>query len=108
MKIQPYVEKLNTSKEYEEFQKKYNDAFLVAGFFVLDFETGQNIHQIDYYIPSDKKVAAFTLDDKVVVQLLDTVNEKVPEKLEMKTKIDLDALKGILDDEMKMQFPQNW
>jgi len=55
MKIQPYVEKLNTSKEYEEFQKKYNDAFLVAGFFVLDFETGQNIHQIDYYIPSDKK-----------------------------------------------------
>ncbi|MCH7568106.1 MAG: hypothetical protein IIA87_01675 [Nanoarchaeota archaeon] len=101
MKIQPYVEKLSASKTYKEFQQKYKDAFLVAGFFVLDFETGQNIHQIDYYVPSEKKVAAFTLDDKVVVQLLDTVNEKVPEKLEMKTKIDLDALKGILDDEMK-------
>lgn len=101
MKIQPYVEKLSTSKEYEEFQKKYNDAFLVAGFFVLDFETGQNIHQIDYYIPSDKKVAAFTLDDKVVLQILDTMTDKIPEKLDIQTKVDLDALKGILEDEMK-------
>ena len=101
MKIQPYVEKLNTSKEYEEFQKKYNDAFLVAGFFVLDFETGQNIHQIDYYIPSDKKVAAFTLDDKVVLQIMDTMTDKIPEKLDIQTNVDLDALKGILEDEMK-------
>jgi len=101
MKIQPYVEKLNASEEYKKFQGKYKDAFLVAGFFVLDFETGNNLHQIDYYIPSQKKVAAFTLDDKVVVQVLDTMNEKVPEKLDIKTNIDLDALKGILEDEMK-------
>ena len=101
MKIQPYVEKLNTSEEYKKFQGKYKDAFLVAGFFVLDFETGNNLHQIDYYIPSQKKVAAFTLDDKVVVQILDTMNEKVPEKLDIKTNVDLDALKGILEDEMK-------
>jgi len=101
MKIQPYVEKLNGSEEYKKFQEKYKDAFLVAGFFVLDFETGQNLHQIDYYLPSEKKVAAFTLDDKVILQILDTMNEKVPEKLDIKTNIDLDALKGILEDEMK-------
>jgi len=101
MKIQPYVEKLNSSEEYKKFQGKYKDAFLVAGFFVLDFETGKNLHQIDYYIPGEKKVAAFTLDDKVVIQILDTINEKVPEKLDIQTNIDLDALKGILEDEMK-------
>jgi len=101
MKIQPYIEKLNNSEEYKEFQKKYKDAFLVAGFFVLDFETGQNLHQIDYYLPSEKKVAAFTLDDKVVLQILSTMSDKVPEKLDIKTNIDLDALKGILEDEMK-------
>ena len=101
MKIQPYVEKLHSSSQYDAFERKYNDAFLVAGFFILDFETGQNLHQIDYYIPSKKKVAAFTLDNEVVVQLMDTMNEKVPEKLDIKTKTDLDALKGILEDEMK-------
>lgn len=101
MKIQPYIEKLSTSSEFKQFQKKYSDAFLVAGFFVLDFETGQNMHQIDYYIPSSKKVAAFTLDEEVMLQLMNTINEKVPEKLDINTKIDLDALKGILEDEMK-------
>jgi hypothetical protein len=101
MKIQPYIEKLHTSKEYKDFQKKYKNSFLVAGFFVLDFETGQNIHQIDYFLPSEKKVAAFTLDGDVELRVLETMNDKLPEKLDIKTKIDLDALKGILEDEMK-------
>lgn len=101
MKIQPYVEKLNTSKEYKDFIKKYDDAFLVAGFFVLDLEMKKNIHQIDFYIPSKKKIAAFSLDERINLQLFDAVNEKIPEKLDIKTNIDLDALPGILEDEMK-------
>lgn len=101
MKIQPYVEKLNASEQYKEFHNKNHDAFLVAGFFVLDFETGMNVHQIDYYIPSQKKVAAFTLDSEVQVQILETAGEKTPERLDMKTNIDLDGIKGILEDEMK-------
>lgn len=101
MKIQPYIEKLSASQEYKEFNKKYSDAFLVAGFFVLDLELGKNIHQIDFYIPSQKKFAAFTLDEGVNFQLLDSMIDKAPEELDMKTKIDLDALQGILEDEMK-------
>ena len=101
MKIQPYLEKLSLSKEYKKFRDKYTDAFLVAGFFVLDFETGQNMHQIDYYIPSEKKVAAFTLDEAVSIQIMETINEKTPEKLDVRTNTDLDELKGILEDEMK-------
>jgi len=101
MKIKPYVNKLNNSKEYKDFQNKYSDAFLVAGFFILDYETGNNLHQIDYYIPSEKKIAAFTLDNGVTMQLLDTMSKAVPEKLDIQTNIDLDALYGILEDEMK-------
>ncbi len=101
MKIQPYVEKLNNSQVYKQFQNKYGDAFLVAGFFVLDFETGQNLHQIDYYVPSEKKVAAFTLDEEIMVQMLKLLDERIPEKLDIQTNIDLDALKGIIEDEMK-------
>ena len=102
MKIQPYVQKLQNSKEYKKFIKDHAESFLVAGFFVLDYETGMNIHQIDYYIPSKKQVAAFNLDGEVDVKLLDMMNkEKKPEKLNIKTKVDLDALRGILEDEMK-------
>lgn len=101
MKIQPYVAKLQSSPVFKEFQQKYTDAFLVAGFFVIDFETGKNVHQIDYYVPSKKKFAAFTLDNKVVLQLLDTIDKKTPPALDIKTNIDLEALQGIIQDEMK-------
>lgn len=102
MKIKPYVDKLSKSKEFSEFKKKYSDSYLIAGFFVLDFEGGANMHQIDYYIPSIKKVAAFTLDKGVTLQILDPVNSsKAPNELNLNTKIDLDALEGILHDEMR-------
>lgn len=101
MKIKPYVDKLNASSEYKKFRDKYKDAFLAAGFFVIDLELGRNIHQIDFYIPSQKKFAAFTLDDKVHLQIMDSLGDKTPEKLDLDTNIDLDAIYGILEDEMK-------
>lgn len=101
MKIQPYIEKLEESQEYKDFKSKYPDAFLAAGFFVLDLEGGTNIHQIDFYVPSEKKIAAFSLDGEIKVKLLETLNEKIPQELDMGTNIDLDALSGILTDEMK-------
>lgn len=102
MKIQPYIAKLNSSKQFRDFMSENSKAYLVAGFFILDFETGQNIHQVDYYIPNQKKVAAFNLDtNDVDVRIMDMITDKTPEKLEIKTKIDLDALKGIIEDEMK-------
>ncbi|HLC54201.1 MAG TPA: hypothetical protein VJK07_01085 [Candidatus Nanoarchaeia archaeon] len=101
MKIQPYVQKLQSSPVYRDFQGKFKDAFLVAGFFVIDFETGSNVHQIDYYVPSKKKFAAFTLDKAVQMQLMTAMDKRTPEQLDIKTNIDLDALQGIIQDEMK-------
>ena len=101
MKLKPYIEKLESSKEYGKFKKENKDAFVVAGFFVVDFEQGKHIHQIDFYVPKSKKVAAFTLDSKVTLQLLNLMSKKIPEELDINTNIDLDALKGILTDEMR-------
>jgi len=101
MKIQPYIDKLNAAPEYAKFMKENPDAFMAAGFFVIDFENGANVHQLDYYVPSKKKIAAFTLDNKVMVQMLDAMNEEEPQKLDAQVGIDLDALQGIVDDEMK-------
>lgn len=102
MKLQPFVQQLEKTPEFGKFRDKYADAYLVAGFFVLDFETNQHLYQIDYFVPREKKVAAFTLgEEQIVLQLLDTMNDKTPERLEATSNIDLDALQGILEDEMK-------
>ena len=108
MKIQPYVDKLNSSKEYASFVKENPDAFMAAGFFVIDFEQNHNIHQLDFYVPSKKKIAAFTLDDSVIVQMLDAMNDAEPSKLDPSTNIDLEELKGIVQDEMRNRgFSEN-
>ncbi|MEI6732011.1 MAG: hypothetical protein WCK90_05020 [archaeon] len=101
MKIEPYINRLNGSKEFKDFQKKNKDAYMAAGFFVLDLENGKNMHQLDYFIPKKKKIAAFNLDDKIVLRVLDGINAKTPEAIKLPSKIDLDALYGILEDEMK-------
>ena len=101
MKLKPLVDKLNDSKVYKQFTKQYKNAFAIAGFFILDLELGRHMHQIDYYVPSKKKIAAFNLDGEISFQLLDTMGGKIPEKLELNTNVDLDALQGILEDEMK-------
>lgn len=102
MKIKPYIERLHSSQIYKEFTKKHKNSFVVAGFFILDLEAGKNVHQIDYYVPAENKVAAFTLDNGVNMQMMNLLNtKKAPEKLDMKTNIDLSAIQGILQDEMK-------
>lgn len=101
MKIQPYIEKLNSSKEYKSFAQKHKDAFLIAGFFIVDYESKTNLNQMDYFIPSEKKVAAFTLSEPVSMQTMELLDAKAPEKLVPNAKIDIDEIPGILEDEMK-------
>lgn len=101
MKLQPFVRKLESTSVFKQFEKKYPNAYIVAGFFIIDLESGNNVHQIDYYLPNEHKVAAFTLEPEVTMQVLELINEKKMEKLDLSMNVDLDALQGILDDEMK-------
>lgn len=102
MKFHDMLKKLKTSPQYESFANAYKDPVLVAGFFVIDFENKKNVSQIDFFVPSKKKVAAFSLDSPVTMQLMDTVEGKADlAPLDSDVKVEIDALEGILDDEMK-------
>lgn len=102
MKIQPYIDKLNNSKEFKSFQEKSPNAYFAAGFFVLDFETKKNLHQIDYYDPKTKKMMTFMLDEKEIeVKSGEVINKNIPKKIEGAINLDLDILKGLVQDEMK-------
>ena len=101
MKIQPYIEKLNSSKQFQEFQKKNPKAYFSAGFFVLDFQEKKNLHQIDYFNPKNKKMITFAVDGDVEVKESETANKTIPEQIKANPKMDLDLLKGIVQDEMK-------
>ena len=102
MKIKPYLDKLNASKAFKEFKASNPDAYCSAGFFVLDFQTNENMHQIDYYMPEKKKIQTFILDgEEVTSKESDTSNKTIPGKMESEIKLDIDILKSIVEDAMK-------
>jgi len=101
MKLSHYLKRVEESPEYKKFKEEHKKAYLSAGFFVLDFETNKHLHQIDFYIPSKKKVATFKLEEGISFQISDTFKlKKTPEELKGDSQIDLEALKGIVHDEM--------
>lgn len=100
MKFEHYQERVETSKEFKDFYKKHKKAYLGAGFFILDYETGKNTHQLDYVLPNGK-IATFILDEGVKMKLSEQAIKKELPRLPDKVKTDLDALKGIVHDEMR-------
>ena len=101
MKFDSIVGDIAKTPEFGEFQKAHPQAFLTAGFFVLDKENGKEVLQLDYYLPNEKKIAAFTFGEKTELRLLDLLNNAVPEELARTSKIDVDELSGIIHDEMR-------
>jgi len=100
MKFEHYQKKLLESEAYKQFKKENPKSYLCAGFFVLDFETGKHMHQLDY-IFKDKKIATFSLDEGVKMNISSMpLKKKLPEIKEI-VQTDLEALKGIVEDEMK-------
>ena len=102
MKIEPYFQKLNESNVFKKFKEKNPKAYLSAGFFVIDFEDNKNIHQIDYFNPENSKMTTFILDGNEVEEKdSESANTLVPSEIKQKINIDLDILKGMVEDEMK-------
>jgi hypothetical protein len=102
MKIQPFLDKLNQSKSFKDFSKKNPEAYFSAGFFVIDLLDKKNLHQLDYYLPKEDKIATFLLDGDVELKIGEKIkSDKAPEKIQGDINLDLDVLKGIVEDEMK-------
>jgi hypothetical protein len=60
MKFKELVAELKRKESYNDFTKKYPDAYLSAGFFILSTDEKESDKvQIDFFIPSEKKIASF-------------------------------------------------
>ncbi len=118
MNFQFYTEKAESSPEYEKFKKENPDAYLCAGFFVLVFsENEKDMHHLDYYLPKKHKIASFDVENMQVkiseIKKIGQIQQKADNKERDKkqdnpqeikneeVKVDLSALKGIVEDEMK-------
>jgi hypothetical protein len=100
MKFDHYLKKVLESESYKNMKEEHPNAYLCTGFFVFDFETGKDIHQIDFALKG-RKVATFTLDHGVKMMVSELPMKKKLPELSTEVKTDITALKGIVEDEMK-------
>jgi hypothetical protein len=74
MNIKEMQAVIESTQGYREFMEKYPDAYLAIGFFIIDFDNESATQkQLDYYIPSRKKIGSFDLlgNYKVSEQLVE-------------------------------------
>ncbi|MFH0831421.1 MAG: hypothetical protein V1886_00955 [archaeon] len=93
------LEKLEASKEFRNFKKKNTDAYLCAGFFVIDFEAGKDTQQMDFQC--DEQIAAFSVSDRIEMKMEETIDKKKVPEIKKEIKIDLDEMQKIAGKEIE-------
>jgi len=97
MNFQFYVENLKEFRSYKEFMKKNPDAFPCSGFFIIDKQGMDEQQHFDFYIPKDKKMVSFKLEDNCELEPLEFVEEKVLEKLDLNLDFDFKKIEKMIE-----------
>jgi hypothetical protein len=101
MRIKDLTQELEETKEHESFKKEHEDTFFAAAFLILDLENETEQIQLDYFLPKDNKIAAFShpfatpkIHDNIISVSKQGATEPAkptpmqPQTLEIKTDID--------------------
>lgn len=101
MNFKEALSRLKESSEFKSFKKEHKNAYLCAGFFVRDYESGNDVVQLDFQCGKD--IAAFNIGDKISVKIEKPMKEeKVPE-MKGAVKIDLNEVESIIKKELEKQ-----
>ncbi len=91
--FQDVLKRVEKSSEFKKFKEENEEAYLCSGFFVIDFESPIETKQIDYYLPSQNKMASFLVDADIKVSIDGIFEEKkrVINKINPEIKIEIDG-----------------
>jgi len=107
MKVSHYIKEVKKSQVFKEFMKEDPEAYLCSLFFIRDFNGPQNETQVDFYSPQKKEIVSFKVGKGVervpLPKKAITITHKkfIPKPLDEDIKMDLDAIKPTLTDEMR-------
>jgi len=110
MNLQFYLERLHNSEEFKKFKKQNPDAFPCSAFFIIDkgnLQNPDNKYHFDYYVPSNKKMFSFQLEEIIKLVPMEMFEEKIPEKILIDYDFDFKDIEKMIDDEMKRQRIKN-
>jgi len=102
MNFDSTLEQIEKSDAFTNFKKKNKNAFLCAGFFVIDYEAGQSQQQLDYCV-KEGDVYTFILEDEISIKKAETIEGQKTSlpQLEKNIEVDLDDAEKILQEKVK-------
>jgi len=102
MNFESTMEEIEKSKAFSNFKKKNEKAFLCAGFFVIDYESGLNQQQLDYCIGEDE-VYTFLLGNEISVKKAETIEGQKTNMppIDKNLDVDLEDAEKILQEKIK-------
>jgi len=89
---------VESTEGFEKFLKSHPDAYAGIGFFIWDYEDStKNVENLDYYIPSNGKIASFDIEgnNKISEQVVEKVVEPLGEVL-----MDTDQVRELVKAEL--------
>lgn len=103
MNLQFFIEKLQSSEEFDKFKKENPDAFLCSGFFIIGIEDKQgNKYSLDYYSPTKKKMVGFQLENgikQIPLEMIEGTQE--PMRLLADSDLSFDEMQEIILERME-------
>jgi hypothetical protein len=104
--------RLEKSSEFKNFQAQNQDAFLCAGFFIMNFKTQVFEYSLDYR--NDKQIFTFKIpereEEQVVMQteeIIQVENKKPLEKITLDVQVDIEDLKEIIEKALENNSIKN-
>jgi hypothetical protein len=108
MNFQFYFEKLMESKDFNKFVKDNNDAFLCSAFFIVDKKGEENKQNIDYFVPSVKKMFSFKINNNVeMIPVEDYGDGFKPEKIPDNVDFNFTVIEDIILKRMEEEKIKN-
>jgi len=107
MNFQFYLEKLHNSENFKDFIKENSDAFLCSGFFVVDKEGKDNKIHFDYFLPKDKEIISFQLEQGIQQVPVEMFDKRIPEKILAEHDFDFEDIEKMIINEMEKQGIKN-
>lgn len=107
MNLQFYLEKLHNSENFKNFIKENSDAYLCSGFFVIDKEGKDNKIHFDYFLPKEKKIFSFQLEEGIQKVPVEMFDKKIPEKISAEHDYDFDDIEKMIISEMEKERIKN-
>lgn len=88
MKVKDLLEEVKETECYKKFKLENPDTFFSAGFFILNLKDGDESLQMDFFIPSKKRIAAFEFPFKEVRIFDEEILSMVKQDVDVKYDID--------------------